>query len=73
MSFNDHIELDGLKSIRNETDDFIETLDEFGHCSTNKDDELYISERMKELKEIREKYSILLDQLNDKMVECYGN
>ena len=73
MAFKDHIDLDSLISIINDTDGFIETVNEFGHCSTNEDDNLYISDKMKELKQIRENYSILLDELNDKMVECYGN
>lgn len=73
MTFKNYVDVEMLNCIRNDTNSFIESVNEFGHCITNEDDNLYISNKMRELKEIREKYSILLDDLNDKMIECYGN
>lgn len=73
MTFKDHIQLETLIFIRNESDTFIDTMNEFGHCVTNKEDDVYIFDKMKQLNQLKENYSILLDALNDKMVECYGN
>lgn len=73
MAFKDYIQLDTLICIRNEADMFMDNIKDFGHCVNNKDDEVYILDKMKKLNQLKDNYSTLLNELNDKMVECYGN